>query len=345
MIGKQALRTGFVTIAVLPGVVGCGAPHHGAAPSATRPSPAVLVSATVPLPSMPGAVVVDPGTHKIYVATPDDNAIQVLDPDSRTIVGAISSDTHPVQLQIDPARHRLYSVNYAQPNGEGGSIELINLDTAQVAATIPVGDRPMLAVDTDANVAYSISRKDFGLSVIDPEQATVTSTADIPHDANSGFSAMAVDPANHTLYVADQVQHTVSSIDPDTGASTPIAEVGDQPAAVALDPATHLLYTVDFGAAHGAVSVVDPSARKKIADIGVGYSPSAIAVDSAAHFGYVANSDGTTSVIDLAARSLVSDVATGRPSVGVAVDPQTHRVYVTNVAEKTLSVIEPSGQH
>jgi YVTN family beta-propeller protein len=293
---------------------------------------------------MPAGVAVDPDTHKIYVATPDDNAIQVIDPGSNTIVGTISSATHPVLLQIDPARHRLYSVNYAQPNGEGGSIELIDLAAAQVTATIPVGDRPMLAVDTAANVAYSISKKDFGLSVIDPEQATVTSTAEIPHEEMSGFSSMTVDPANHTLYVADQVQHTVSSVDPNTGATTQIADVGDQPAGLGVDPATHLLYALIFRVGQGAVSVVDPSDHQKIATIPVGYDPSAIAIDSAAHFGYVTNSDGSTSVIDLASRSLVSNVTTGRPSVGVAVDPQTHRVYVTNVSEKTVSVIEPSGR-
>lgn len=345
MSGKCALRTSFAIVVVLVGVVGCGGSHRGAAPSAASPSPAVFVAATVPLPSTPGAVAVDPGTHKVYVATPDDNAIQVVDPDTRAIVGVIASDTHPVQLQIDPARHRLYSVNYAEPNGEGGSIELIDLSTEQVTATVPVGDRPMLAVDTDANVAYSISTKDFGLSVIDPEQASVTSTAQIAHGDNSGFSSMAVDPANHTLYLTDVVQHTVSSVDPNTGATTQIAEVGDQPAAIGLDPATHLLYTLDADVGQGAVSVVDPSAQKKIANIVVGYSPTAIAIDSAAHFGYVTNSDGTMSVLDLAARSLVSNVTSGRGSVGAAVDPQTHRVYVTNVAEQVMSVIEPSGRH
>lgn len=343
MSGKHTLRTTFVILGVLAVITGCGGSRHAAAP--TTAAPAVFVAATVSLPSMPGAVAVDPETHKIYVATPDDNAIQVIDPDTRAIIGAISSPTHPVQLQIDPARHRLYSVNYAEPNGEGGSIELIDLATEQVTATVPVGDRPMLAVDTDANVAYSISKKDFGLSVIDPEQATVTSTAEIQHDDQSGLSAMTVDPANHTLYISDVVQHTVSSVDPNTGASTQIADVGDQPAALTLDPATHLLYTLDAGVGQGAVSVVDPAAHTKVANIAVGYNPSAIAIDSTAHFGYVANSDGTMSVLDLAARSLVSNVTTGRASVAAAVDPQSHRVYVGNVAEKTLSVIEPSGRH
>jgi len=343
MSGKHTLRTTFVIIGVLATVIGCGGSRHRTAP--TTAAPAIFVAATVPLPSMPGAVAVDPETHKIYVATPDDNAIQVLDPDTRTIVGAISSATHPVQLQIDPARHRLYSANYAEPNGEGGSIELIDLSTEQVSATVPVGDRPMLAVDTDTNVAYSISNKDFGLSVIDPEQATVTSTAEVQHAERSGLSAMAIDPANHALYVSDVVQHTVSSVDPNTGSSTQLAEVGEQPVALSVDPATHLLYSLDLGVGQGAVSVVDPAAQTKVASIPVGYNPSAIAIDSAAHFGYVANSDGTMSVLDLAARSLVSNVTTGRGSVAVAVDPLSHRVYVSNVAETTLSVIEPSGRH
>jgi len=343
MSGKHTLRTTFVIIGVLAVVTGCGSSRHAAAPITA--APAIFVAATVSLPSMPGAVAVDPETHKIYVATPDDNAIQVLDPDTRTIVGAIASATHPVGLQIDPARHRLYSVNYAEPNGEGGSIELIDLATEQVTATVPVGDRPMLAVDTDANVAYSISNKDFGLSVIDPEQATVTSTAEVEHDDRSGLSEMAVDPANHTLYVSDVVQHTVSSVDPNTGSSTQVAEVGEQPAALSVDPATHLLYALDLGVSQGAVWVVDPAAHAKVADIPVGYNPTAIVIDSPTHFGYVTNSDGTMSVLDLAARSLVSNVTTGRGSVGAAVDPRSHRVYVSNVAEKTLSVIEPSGRH
>lgn len=296
------------------------------------------------MPSMPAAVAVDPGTHKVYVATPDDDAIQVVDPSSKQIVGTIASATHPVVLRIDPGRHRLYSANYAQPNGDGGSIEVIDLNTGQVTATIPAGDRPMLAVDTQANIAYSISKKDFGLLVIDPDQATVISTVAIPHDDMSGLSSMVVDPTNHTLYVTDVVKHTVSTVDPQTGALTHIADVSDQPQEIGVDPTTHLVYTLDSGIANGSVSVIDPSSRQKLAQIGVGYQPSSIAIDSATNFGYVTNNDGSTSVIDLASRSLISNVGAGHGSVGAAVDPQSHTVYVANVAEKSVTVIEPSGQ-
>lgn len=323
-------------------VAGCSSHGSSAPPGSAPTGPAVFLAGAVPLPSAPGSVVVDPGTHKVYVATPDDNAIQIVDPDTKTVVGAISSATHPVWLQIDPARHRLYSVNCAETNCDGGSIELIDLNTAQVTATVPVGDRPMLAVDADSNVAYSISKKDFGLSVIDPEQGTVTSTAAVPHDDPSALSAMAVDPSTHTVYIADQGTRTVLSVDPGTGATTPVAQVGDLPAVVSVDPATHLLYTLNYGAGQGAVSVVDPAAHRTVATIAVGSDPSAIAIDDAAHIGYVINGDGSLSAIDLAARALLTNVQTGRPTVGVTVDQQAHRVYVTNAAAQTLSVLEPS---
>ncbi|MGB8407177.1 MAG: YncE family protein [Mycobacterium sp.] len=330
-----------MTVVVL--AAGCSGNDRAATQTTTPIRPATEVVATVAMPSMPGGIAVDPATHKIYVATPEDNAIQVVDPESRKIVGVITSATHPVLLQIDPAKNRLYSANYAETNGDGGSVELIDLGTAQVTATIPVGNRPLLAVDTAADVAYSISAKDFTLSVIDPEQAVVTSTAAPPPGQLTGVSAITVDPANHTLYAADEVQHLVAAVDPNTGTATPVADVGDQPGAVGVDPSTHLIYTLDYGTGRGAVSVVDPTTHQKIANLPAGDGPTDIAIDAAGHLAYVTNNGGSVSVLDLASRSLVSDVRAGQAPTAVAVDPQTHTVYVGNVGDKTISVIAPLG--
>jgi len=342
MSGKRTLRTGFAVMMLLCAVAGCTAGKKPASKvGAARP--AVFVTGSVALPSMPGGVAVDPESHKIYVATPDDNAIRIIDPATKAVVGTISSGTHPILLRIDPQHRRLYSVNSAETNGDGGSIELIDLNTDQITATVPVGDLPMLAVDTESNVAYSISKKDFGLSVIDPERATVTATAEIPHEDTSSLSAMTVDPSAHTLYVTDTIAHTVMSVDPQTGATTPIAEVGDQPADVTVDPATHLLYTADFGMGQGAISVIDPGAHQKVGNIVVGYSPSSVVIDSATHFGYAINADGTMSAVDLTSRTLAGTVHAGKALAAAAVDPATHSVYVADVADKTVLVVDQTG--
>ena len=162
-----------------------------------------------------------------------------------------------------------------------------------------------------------------------------TVTATIP--VGSRPLAVAVDPATHTAYVANNWDGTVSVIDAATRAVTATIPVGTYPAGVAVDPAAGTVYV-----ANGTgVSVIDAATRAVTATIPVGSNPAGVAVDPATDTVYVANEvGGTVSVIDAATRAVTATIPVGSYPYGVAVDPSTHTAYVTNFGDGTVSVID-----
>ena len=112
-----------------------------------------------------------------------------------------------------------------------------------------------------------------------------TVTATIP--VGTGPTAVAVDPAAGTVYVANFDDSTVSVIDEATGAVTATIRVGSFPNAVAVDPAAGTVYVTNQN--DGTVSVIDEATGTVTATIAVGTQPYAVAVDPAAGTVYVAN--------------------------------------------------------
>jgi uncharacterized repeat protein (TIGR01451 family) len=90
------------------------------------------------------------------------------------------------------------------------------------------------------------------VSVIDGATNAVTATIAV----GSGPAAVGVDPATHTVYVANTFSNSVSVIDGATNAVTATIGVGSGPAAVGVDPVTHAAYVANFG--DNTVSVITP---------------------------------------------------------------------------------------
>ena len=174
-----------------------------------------------------------------------------------------------------------------------------------------------------------------------------------------------VDPATHTVYVANGNDDTVSVIndsacnaqtDLGCGQTPPTVAAGEGPLGMALDPATHTLYVSDLGASTvtmintDACNALHPSGCEQVpATVTVGSEPALIAFDPATGTVYVPNSNGSTiSVIDAATcnatvQSGCSDLATATVGSGpdaVAVDEATHTAYVANYNDGTLSLID-----
>jgi len=178
---------------------------------------------------------------------------------------------------------------------------------------------------------------------------------------------VAIDPATHSLYVADGGGSTVSVIDTTTcnaevqsgcGQTPAEVNVGSNPFGVALDPVSDTVYVTNLGPKDkgDTVSVIDAATcnaevrsgcGKTPAEVTVGSGPFGIAVNATTDTVYVANTgqlfttaDGhTVSVINgttcNAAESSgcgqnPTTVVVARAPFGVAVDDATNTVYVLN---------------
>jgi DNA-binding beta-propeller fold protein YncE len=198
--------------------------------------------------------------------------------------------------------------------------------------------------------------------------ATVASTP-----VGAGPSELAIDPATHTIYVANGNNNngpsaggnTVSVIDTRRCQAQdvlrcrgpwPSVTVGNLPSSIAVDQATGTVYVTNAG--DNTVSVFNGatcnattlSGCDQQATVPVGLGPLGIFADDANHTVYVADLDegnGTTvSMIDSAtcnAGTLTTCPTTPPPTVTVAlaplavtVDLATHTVYVSSVAQATV---------
>ncbi len=179
-------------------------------------------------------------------------------------------------------------------------------------------------------------------------------------------SVVAVDPATHTLYVANGNNAdgptpggtTLSVIDArrcnardasHCGGPWPTLTVGNNPSRVAVDIATDTVYVSDN--ADNTVSVIDGATCNALTTAGCGQTPATVPVgsspfglfaDDANHTLYVSNyGDGTVSMIDTAtcdATNLIgcpsappATVTVGGNPGDVDVNPDTHTVYVANL--------------
>jgi DNA-binding beta-propeller fold protein YncE len=187
----------------------------------------------------------------------------------------------------------------------------------------------------------------------------------------TGPSELALDPATHTIYVANGNNangpnaggNTVSVIDARhcnaQDVSTckgpwPTITVGNLPSTIAIDQHTDTVYVTDTG--DNAVSVFNGATCNALVTSGCGQTPATVPVglaplgiyaDPANHTVYIANSNNgagsstTVSMLDSAtcnATGLAACPAQPPPTVDVGADPDdvdvnqaTHTVYVTTI--------------
>ncbi len=364
---------GAVVLAVF--LSGCrgssGGPGRATSSRSAMPSTGSTyrVTATVPVAKGPseiataGPMVVDPGTHTVYVVMTTGNSVSVIDGSTRTVTATVPVGKDPSWMVVDPGSHTVYVMNVGD-----GTVSVIDASTRTVTAIVPVGKNPDgVAVDPGNHTVYVTNGGvDNSVSVIDGSTHTVTATVPVVKNPDG----VAVDPGTHTVYVTNigatgpawQVagDGTVSVIDASTHAVTATVPVGEHPDEVVVDPGTHTVYVANTGAlgpdgqevGNGTVSVIDGSTRTVSATVPVGKRPGSMMVDPGSHTVYVTNNlDSTVSVIDGSTHTVTATVPVDTNPEAAAVDPGTHTVYVTstraadpagNIEHGTVSVIDAS---
>jgi 6-phosphogluconolactonase len=147
---------------------------------------------------------------------------------------------------------------------------------------------------TQSSVAGSVS----GYAV-DPTTGALTALAGSPFAAGSRPSAVAADPSNKFLYVANKLSNNVSAftVDAKSGALTEIAAspfaVGSAPVALAVDPLGKFVYvanqtsnSLSVFALDGVSGALTPASGSPFP---TAMSPNSVAVDPLGRFVYVPN--------------------------------------------------------
>jgi len=177
-----------------------------------------------------------------------------------------------------------------------------------------------------------------------------------------------VDPATHTLYVANGNDDTVSVISTLTCNATNTSgcyqtpetvQAGPGPLSLALDDATHTLYATDLNGGTGdTVAMINAATCNASEHSGcgqtprtvvVGSAPALLAIDPATDTVYVPNSNqDTVSVIngatcnatDITGCANTMTVTAGSGANAIDIDPRTHTAYVANYNAGTVSLID-----
>lgn len=241
-------------------------------------------------------------------------------------------------MAIDPIARSAFVVHGAQD-----VVSVVDLDTHEVEAVIPVGNEPFrVAVDPGLQRAYVSNYGtppwDGGsLSVIDTTTNTVVRTI-------TGFAnprGLEVDPTTHLVYVANYLgsQH-LSVVDPTkTPATITNTDILDsRPWAVDVDPTTHRAYaTTLFG---DQLHTVSQSAQI-VDELGYFRAPTTVNVDPASGLAYIGHT-GAMSVVDISAdrAAVVGTLPAGNQPSDVAIDQESGTLYVSNYNSSNVSVID-----
>ncbi|MBN2432924.1 MAG: beta-propeller fold lactonase family protein [Acidobacteria bacterium] len=224
-----------------------------------------------------------------------------------------------VSAVITPAGDKLYLTNSGSDN-----VSVIDVDTQQVMATLPVGDTPLgAAVSPDGAGVYVTNLKSGTVSVIDTSTDTVAGT--LPVGARPW--GIAVNPAGTKVFVANSGAGNVAVIDTGTSTVRKTISVGNTPRWLAVTPDGRQVWVSNYDS--GTVSVIDTASEAVIRTVTLGGRPDHICAFPFGGEVYVAHGP-SVAVIDTGDYSVLS--------VDVLVDKAEGNVVSLAVADPTARV-------
>jgi DNA-binding beta-propeller fold protein YncE len=338
--------------------------------------------ATAAVGDVPTTIALDPLTHTAYVTNVDDNTLSVINtaacsalttascPSTSPTVAAPGS---PYAVAVDPGTDTVYvaeagSSTVSVFNGATCNA-LTTTGCGQTPKAIPVGNTPISVIfDAADHTLYVANSQDATLSVINTQLCNATQSAGCaatpPTLAVGNFPGrFALNPATHTLYLANNGDNTISVINTQAcngghtaGCSATPPTLGgiSEPDFLAFDPSTNTLYAPVYLGRSVAVynaatcnAITVSGCGQTPGSITVGSTPNAVAVDPIGHRLYVGDFlDNAVSVVNTTVCNAVklapscaqeaSSIAVGQSPLAEVVDQTNHTLYVTNGLEDGL---------
>lgn len=241
------------------------------------------------------------------------------------------------QVAVDPATDTAYVVMVPRSTTGTPSVDVIDLATDTVTATVPVGsDAQTLAVDPDTDLIYVVNSGTDSISVIDGTTNAVTATIDLTGLPVNSVYGIAVDPVTDVIYAGLRNSSAEGMVAVINGASNTVTGTITTgmlgfPTSISVDPVTDTVYagfSPEFGVADN-LCVISGATQSATSLINTGGDPEGIAVDPATNVFYVSNGGAVIAYSGASGAVLASVTLTGEPR-DVAVNPDTDTIYATS---------------
>ncbi len=318
--------------------------------NATNTSGCTPFAPTTTVGAAPTGIASNPDTHTAYVANQNDNNVSVIDSSACNKSHPNNCDqawptmavgAAPRSLGISRSTNTIYV-----PNRDDGTVLVIDGEHCnasdssgcdQTPVTTMVGTTPQeVAIDEASNTIYVANQADNTVSVIDGTHCNGTDTSGCNQSwptiaVGAAPQALAFNPTDATLYVANTDDNTVSVISGDTPIATISVGAGPRSVGFVLDKNTVFVGNRD----DLTVSVIDGATCNAANTTGCSHIPPAILIGQfpkAAGNGNYYN--GRRIVVDQRNDTVFiptigdSDVATLDGSVCTAAHPKDCRVQI-----------------
>ncbi|MEH7505793.1 bifunctional YncE family protein/alkaline phosphatase family protein [Neobacillus drentensis] len=241
-------------------------------------------------------------------------------------------------------------------DGQGEqSLQVVDINSQKVVQTIPYKSPESLyfgvAFSNDGKTVYASAGGNNKIRVYGFENGMLTEKSPIMlQDSNKTKfypAGISVSKDGASLYVANNLHHSVSKIDLATNKIVKTIAVGKHPYATVLSNDGTSLYVSNWG--ESSISVVDPETLTIKSTIPVGLHPNAIIENAANGMIYVSNSDSdSVSIIDTKQQKEIKTISlspyknapAGSQPNALTLSADGKTLYVTNGGNNDVAVID-----
>ncbi len=221
--------------------------------------------------SFPTGIAVDPSGQRVYVVTSGEGKLWVIDANTFTRIGSLCLGSVfvtrclspiPRGVAMDPKAPRAYVTN---KNG-GGTVAVVDTGSLSVTQKVVLGGEPLgiaVVLGPDGSRRLFVALNAVGqVAVLDGQSYSLIGTLAV----GRGPFGVAFSPKDGRLYVANEVDGTVSVIDTSVLqiVGSPI-QVGANPRGLSVTEDGKHVYVANWGS--HSVSVIDTLRLVKVGDI------------------------------------------------------------------------------
>lgn len=272
------------------------------------------------------------GAAKAYVGLFKDDAVAVLDTDTRQVLGTIPVPAGPHGLVVTPDGAKVFV------SSDGAStVSVIDTAIDQIVDTIDVGPTPHgLAIAPDGREVLVSGFGTDQAEVIDTSSNQVIGRVPVAQPHNSAIS-----PDGRRAYVASQQQGETALVAVDLTTMTRVGTIPLEktPRALSFSPDGRWVYFTLAGS--DAVQVLDTSRDEVIGQIPVGVSPHLPTFTPDGQLGLVvAQGPGELDLLDPKTNTESSAITVGAAPHWLATSPDGRTAYVTDETSNDVAIVD-----
>jgi len=269
---------------------------------------------------------------KAYIGLFKDNAVAVLETDSKQVLKTIPVPPGPHGLVVTPDGSQVFV------SSDGASVvSVIDTATDQVVDTVEVGATPHgLAISQDGKIVLVSGFGSNEAELLDTASHQIMGRVSVQQPHNSAIS-----PDGRRAYVGAQQQGATSlvAIDLTTMSQTATIPLDKTPRALSFSPDGRWVYFTLAGS--DAVQVLDAARNEVVAQIPVGVSPHLATFTPNGQLGLVvAQGPGELDLIEPATNSESAAIPVGTAPHWIATSDDGRTAYVTNENSNDLSIVD-----